>query len=203
MCPTPWNGFSVLEGFFNKFDTEDVRFQQILVGAQFVLDGPNAGDPAFDRNGNPLVFTPDSPIVGADEGDGVRLLKWPIDPGQNGADAGNDLAVYRYSHVLLAKAEALFNLGSAGEALTLINQVRARDFEPDKPLLALTSDLILDERGFEFLWESFRRQDQIRHGRFLEAWTLKAASDGPHRLLFPIPQTQLDANPNLVQNPGY
>ncbi|MFQ5631626.1 MAG: RagB/SusD family nutrient uptake outer membrane protein, partial [bacterium] len=65
------------------------------------------------------------------------------------------------------------------------------------------SDLILDERGFELLWEGFRRSDLIRHGKFLDAWTLKAASDGPHRNLFPIPQVQLDANPNLQQNPGY
>ncbi|MFQ5708974.1 MAG: RagB/SusD family nutrient uptake outer membrane protein [bacterium] len=200
---TPWNGFSVLEDFYNKFDTTDVRFKQILVGAQFVLAGPSAGEPAFDRNGNRLIFTPDSPLIGADEGNGPRILKWPIDPNQNGADAGNDLAIFRYSHVLLAKAEALFNLGNTGEALALVNQVRERDFEPDKPLATLTSDLILDERGFEFLWESFRRQDLIRHGRFLEPWSLKPADDGEFRRLFPIPQTQLDANPNLKQNPGY
>ncbi|SVB92432.1 uncharacterized protein METZ01_LOCUS245286 [marine metagenome] len=53
------------------------------------------------------------------------------------------------------------------------------------------------------LWEGFRRQDLIRHGKFLEAWTHKDASDGDHRVLFPIPQSQLDANPNLVQNSGY
>ncbi len=200
---TPWNGFSVLEDFFNTFDTTDVRFSQILVGAQFVLAGPNAGDPAFDRNGNPLIFTPGSPLVGAGEGDGARLLKWPIDPAQTAQHAGNDYAVYRYSHVLLAKAEALFNLGSAGEALALVNQVRARAFEPDQPLTALTADAILAERGFEFLWEGFRRSDQIRHGKFLDSWTLKSASDGPHRNIFPVPQVQLDANPNLVQNPGY
>ena len=53
------------------------------------------------------------------------------------------------------------------------------------------------------LWEGFRRQDLIRHGKFLEAWTHKDASDGDHRVLYPIPQSQLDANPNLVQNSGY
>jgi hypothetical protein len=43
----------------------------------------------------------------------------------------------------------------------------------------------------------------IRHGKFLESWTHKDASDGDHRVLYPIPQSQLDANPNLVQNSGY
>ena len=94
-------------------------------------------------------------------------------------------------------------MGNTGEALALVNQVRARSFEPDKDLTTLTADLILDERGFEFIWEEHRRTDLIRHGRFLEAWSLKPASDGAHRNLFPIPQVQLDANPNLVQNPGY
>jgi hypothetical protein len=94
-------------------------------------------------------------------------------------------------------------LGSTGEALNLVNQVRERAFEPDKPLTSITIDDILDERGYEFVWEGFRRQDLIRTGHFLEAWTLKEPSDGPHRKLFPIPQTQLDANPNLIQNPGY
>ncbi len=207
----PWNGFSVLADFYSKYDTDDDRFDHMLVGPQFVLGGPNAGNPAFDRQGNRLVFTPESPIVGASEGNGVRILKWSVDPAQNGGNAGNDLGIFRYSHILLAKAEALNELnGPNQESIDLINRVRARCFEPDKPIaLANFStkqalrDRLLDERGFELLWESFRRQDLIRTGHFLEAWTLKTASDGPHRKIYPIPQTQLDANPNLRQNPGY
>jgi hypothetical protein len=199
----PWNGFSVCADFFNKFDTTDVRYRHMLVGPQFVLSGPNVGQPAFDRQGNRLVFTPDSPIIGATEGQGVRILKWQVDPAQSGGDAGNDFAIFRYSHVLLMKAEALFMTGNTQGSLALVNQVRARSFEPDKPLTTITRNAILDERGFEFLWENFRRSDLIRNGRFLEAWTLKPASDGAHRQLYPIPQIQLDANPNLRQNPGY
>ena len=201
----------MLADFYSKYDTTDARFDHMLVGPQFVLGGPNAGQPAFDRNGNRLDFTPGSPIVGATESNGVRILKWTVDPSQNGGNAGNDLAIFRYSHILLAKAEALNELNGPSQAgIDLINQVRARCFEPDKPIAlanfstkAALRARILDERGFELLWESFRRQDLIRAGKFLEAWTLKTASDGPHRKLFPIPQSQLDANPNLRQNPGY
>ncbi len=200
---TPWNGFSVLADFYNRYDPDDDRRDVLLVGSQVVLAGPNKGQPAFDRQGNPLIFIVDFPLIGAAENHGVRMLKWPLDPNQNGGDAGNDFAIFRYAHILLAKAEALFRLGQAGPALDLINQVRARVFEPDKPLASLDEQTILDERGFEFLWEEYRRTDQIRHGRFLDAWTLKPPSDGPHRNLFPIPQIQLDANPNLRQNPGY
>jgi hypothetical protein len=92
-------------------------------------------------------------------------------------------------------------LGAIGEALALVNYVRERAFEPDEPLASITLDDILAERGFELLWEGFRRQDLIRTGHFLEAWTLKEASGDDCRKIFPIPQFQLDANPNLVQNP--
>ncbi len=200
---SPWNGFSVLADSYNRYDPDDDRFAVLLSGPQFILSGPNEGEPAFQRDGVRLDFVVDSPLSGANESHGVRINKFPLDPAISGSDAGNDFILFRYAHILLAKAEALFNLGSAGEALALVNQVRARSFEPDKPLAALTSDLILDERGFEFLWEGFRRSDQIRHRRFLDAWTLKDASDGPHRNLMPIPQVQLDANPNLTQDPGY
>ena len=199
---TPWNGFSVLADFYNAFDTSDVRIDQLLVGPQVVLGGPNAGEPATDRQGNPLIFTVESPLTGATEGNGVRILKWPVDPDASGPNHGNDYAIFRYSHVLLAKAEAQFMLGNTGEALDLVNQVRERAFDPDKPLTNITLDDMLAERGFELLWEGFRRQDLIRTGHFFDPWTLKEAS-AEYRKLFPIPQIQLDANPNLKQNDGY
>ncbi len=208
---TPWNGFSVLADFYNSYDTSDVRFIHMLVGPQFVLGGPNAGDQAFDRQGDTLNFTVESPLFGANESNGVRILKWEVDPDMSGGNAGNDFAIFRYPHVLLSKAEALNEInGPNQESLDLIDSVRVRCFDPFVPLsLADFStkkelrDRILDERGFEMLWEGFRRQDLVRTGHFLDAWTLKPASDGPYRRIFPIPQSQLDANPNLTQNPGY
>ena len=200
---SPWNGFAVLADYYNRFDAADARIDQLLVGQQYVLGGPAIGDSAFQRDGTPLVFTVEFPLTGATESDGVRILKWPVDPNASGADAGNDFAIFRYSHILLAKAEAQFMLGNTAAALALVNMVRARNFDPDQPLTSVTRDDIFDERGYELLWEGFRRQDQIRTGHFLEAWSLKSASDGAHREIFPIPQVQLDANPNLRQNPGY
>jgi hypothetical protein len=97
------------------------------------------------------------------------------------------------------KAEAEFNSGGSGVAE--LNQVRTR--AGLDALASIDSEAILAERGHELLWEGFRRQDLIRHGKYLESWTHKDASDGGHRVLYPIPQSQLDANPNLVQNSGY
>ena len=195
---SPWNGFSVLTDFYNSYDSTDLRRDQILVGQSYVLAGPATGDSAFDRAGDPLAFTVDFPLIDAVESDGPRILKWPIDPDMTGWFSGADYAIFRYSHVLLMKAEADFNLSGGG--LTELNQVRARAGLDD--LASIDADAILAERGHEFLWESFRRQDQIRHGKFGDAWTHKEVS-GDHCVLFPVPQSQLDANPNLVQNPGY
>src|SRR6266566_3649586 len=91
---------------------------------------------------------------------------------------------------------------NAAEALALLNALRARVFEPDKPLTTVDRDVILRERLLELTAEAKRRQDLIRHGRYTQAWSFKQAG-GPHLILMPIPQSQLDANPMLVQNPGY
>jgi hypothetical protein len=75
-------------------------------------------------------------------------------------------------------------------------------FEPDEPLTSIDQDGILRERLFEFAGEAKRRQDLIRHGKYTQAWGFKAATE-PIKTLMPIPQPQIDANPLLVQNPGY
>ncbi|MCV9387355.1 RagB/SusD family nutrient uptake outer membrane protein [Reichenbachiella ulvae] len=99
------------------------------------------------------------------------------------------------------KAEALFRQGdTGGEALDLVNQVRARSNAT--PLTVLTEDDILDERGRELAFEMHRRRDLIRFDKFGDPWEFKEASDD-YRKLFPIPQAAIDANPNLEQNPGY
>jgi len=70
---------------------------------------------------------------------------------------------------------------------------------------------VLDERARELWWEGHRRTDLIRYGLFtggdyLWAWkgNSQAGSSTPDtRNLYPIPASELVANPNLTQNPGY
>jgi len=60
-------------------------------------------------------------------------------------------------------------------------------------------------------WECFRRTDLIRYGLFTSQaylWPWKGGvSSGTgvdsHYNLFPLPSSDLEANPNLVQNMGY
>ena len=107
----------------------------------------------------------------------------------------------------LIKAEALNELGQTGAAIALVNQVRARQFTPPKPISASLSQAqfraaILNERLFEFTDEAKRRADLVRHGQFTAARRFKTLREA-HKVLFPIPSTQIQANPLLTQNPGY
>lgn len=198
--PSPWNGFATLAETYNAFDPDDRRREIFLVGPQVNVE---TGQPVTDRSGAPLVFTVDiQDATQATEGEGARIMKWPPDPNHVAQENGNDFTYFRLAEMYLIKAEALFELGNSGQALTLLNTLRERVFEPDEPLGSVDRDVILRERLFELTAEAKRRQDLIRHGKFTQPWSFKSAG-GPHLVLMPIPQTQLDANPMLTQNPGY
>jgi len=212
--PSGNNGFCTLSDFYDKFEENDIRrggdYSGVtsvsgvrvgfLVGQQVNQNGVNL----TDRRGNPLAFTPEVSIIERDQNHlevaGIRVIKYPIDYA-NGSTSllNNDWVFYRYSDVLLMKAEALLRLGQSGEALNLVNQVRTK--RGATAFTELNEDLLLDELGREFFWEGHRRTDLIRFGKFLEPWQEKPASD-PKNLLFPIPLNQI-GNPNYTQNPGY
>ena len=210
--PSGWNGFTTIADFYDKFDETDPRRGGeypgvtdrsglrvgFLLGQQF----DETGTALKDRKENPLAFTREVKLVETDnnlEVTGIRVVKFPPDY-DNGDNVDNDAVLYRYADVLLMKAEALLRNGDEGAARTIVNDIRSTRGVAD--LGTLTLDNLLDERGFELYWEMHRRQDLIRFGKFLDAWTEKPAS-GTERLLFPIPNTALAVNPNLQQNPGY
>ena len=62
---------------------------------------------------------------------------------------------------------------------------------------------MLDELGWEFAWETFRRRDLIRFGVFTTKSWLSHKPQGNYRSVFPIPESVLISNPNLKQNPDY
>jgi len=208
-----WNGFTTLSDFYDKFNADDERRETsypgvtdvygikvgMLIGQQL---GPG-GVQLKDRKGNPLIFQREVNLLETDpiaiELNGIRVVKYVPDYGPQ-FPTSNDWVFYRYTDVLLMRAEALLRTGRAGEALIPVNLVRAR--AGTTPLASLTEADMIDELGREFYWEGHRRTDLIRFGKFLEPWQEKAQSD-PKNLLFPIPNRSLAANPNLVQNPGY
>lgn len=203
-----WNGWSVVEQTYNKFDPADIRRSVVLAGPQVDLF---TGVPVNNRQGQPLVFTPViADITAANEGEGARIYKFPLDPNRAGNASGNDFTLYRLAEMYLIKAEALNELGRpAAEVVALLNTVRARAFSPAQPISAAGQTqatlrtIIFNERLFELLGEGKRRQDQIREGTYTTGtWFGKAATPA-YKVLLPIPQSQINTNPNLAQNPGY
>lgn len=121
-------------------------------------------------------------------------------------DSFQDFPVLRFSDVILIYAEAQARLGNFTVANQYLNMVRERAGLAGVEATNMESftDLILAERGREFVAEGQRWFDLTRLGRLEEAvMEAKGVSVSAHHYLFPIPQRERDVNPNLPQNPGY
>ena len=130
---------------------------------------------------------------------------------------GVDMPLFRLAEQYLIYAEAVLRGGTGGDlntALGYINSIRTRAYKNTSGNIGssdLTLDFIIDERGRELYWEGHRRTDLIRFNRFVEStylWPWKGnVANGTgvdaHYKLFPIPSSEISANQNLVQNPGY
>ena len=154
-----------------------------------------------------------SDMTTGEENSGIRFNKYKPGRQSDPHYFSNDWAIYRLSWIYFAKAEAIMRLNggtATQEAVDLVNAVRKRAFgAADWPSMmyttaSLTMDELLTERGREFIFEGWRRQDIIRFGTFTTGswWDHKADNDTT-RQLFPIPLTSISNNANLKQNPGY
>ena len=141
-----------------------------------------------------------------------------------------DWPVYRYAEVLLMLAEAVNEQGGrSGEALSYLNAVHAHSRTGLSELAiadqAELRDAIMLERQFELAFENKRWLDLVRTGRATQVMQAQCAKvlanpqayyypEGvypsadsyqfdAHRLLFPIPNGQIEINPLLTQNDGY
>ena len=140
--------------------------------------------------------------------------------GNQGSDAGGDFVdvdfpMFRLADAYLMYAEIFLRGGggSASQATTYVNMLRQRAYgSPAGNITAtdLTLDFILDERSRELHWEAHRRTDLIRFGQFTTSgiWPWKGGvKDGKtteaFRDIYPIPSTDIIANPLLKQNEGY
>jgi len=212
-----WCGCSATPSFYRLFDANDVRTQQWIVGPQYEQDGITPIMATDDKGvTHQLTFAIDytnssDPVNNADHWDGARGGKYVMDGlvGYTGnSSLENDEPILRYADVMMMKAEALWRLDSKNsansEALALVNRVRTRDGNnPVNKLTSLTDETFLAERGREFAWEGWRRNDQIRFGTFIKAKDFKTSVSDSFRNLFPIPLVQTQSNPNLKQNTGY
>lgn len=153
-----------------------------------------------------------------DQSNGYLSVKWTnlTDAGQAASNtvsdgASTDFPVFRLADVYLMLAEAVVRGGegsSRSVALGYINELRERAYGDDSGNISegqMTPDFILDERGRELYLECVRRTDLIRYNKFTSSsylWQWKGGVlDGQgiesKYNFYPIPTTELTANPNL------
>jgi hypothetical protein len=209
-----WGGYHMAWPFYETFEQGDARTQRII--AEYTdVDGVFHSK-ATDREG----------------GNVGRLFRGPApvkyDWKDGGAVAGItaiDNPVYRYADVLTLLSEAIVRNGGAvtQEAINLLNEVRTRSLGLDKayslvdfPNVDVFMEKMLLERGHEFYMEGIRRQDLIRHGKFIEfaiaknryagqpTRHLETAAGAQKYLRFAIPLKHIiDSKGYIQQNPGF
>ena len=193
-----WYGLRLKPEAYNRFPAGDPR------GSFFYTTGQTV-DVTSISNFNNGVAAPkfeNKTSLGAD--------------GSNKTHPDTDFPMFRLGDAYLIYAEATLRGGGGdpAQALAYVNALRERAYgntSADITAGELTLPFLLDERGRELLWEAHRRTDLIRYQLFTGGtyvWQWKGGAPAgtateTFRDLYPLPASELTANPNLVQNPGY
>ena len=131
----------------------------------------------------------------------------------------SDVKVMRVSEMYLIKAEAQVTANDLGGAAATLKQIRDVRLGSNTALDSYSSqtdayDAVLKERRLELAFEGHRYLDIKRFKDRLNTGINRDPRDcaaggnctmlpSDHRLTLPIPQVELNANPTIVQNPGY
>ncbi|MCE7054246.1 RagB/SusD family nutrient uptake outer membrane protein [Algoriphagus sp. AGSA1] len=185
----PQTQYRLRDSFYDSFEELDLRKEPILT--------------AYLNNAGNSINLRDQP-------DNTRSFRYWPDPNAQGENHGNDVPEIRLADIILSRAEALNEVNGVNQiSLDLINQVRTRAGLEDLQLsdFAGQDELrahILKERAWEFYSEGLRREDLIRHEKFIDlAISRGVANARPFHNRYPIPLGAIDSNPALVQNDGY
>ena len=127
--------------------------------------------------------------------------------------------VFRLADVILLKAEAENQLNGPSAALPYLNQIRERAGaplygDPGFPVPAskeAMAEKILDERGFELVFEYMRRPDLIRFGKYVdytnayleEAGVPNTVTEGMTYLPYPLTETYLNQEMDAANSTRY
>lgn len=177
----PWS-------YFDKYDLADLRVSTTI------LDHYTNTSNTVKNRGNGMK--------------GAIPLKYTLIPLPGDAQPV-DVVVYRYAEVLLSLAEAINEQkgGPNDEALSLVNQVRARAGVGNFTTMSQMAfrQTLLDERGRELYGEGARRQDLVRNGTYISGAVARGKINAqPFMVLYPIPNAVvIQGRGIIIQNPGY
>jgi len=149
-----------------------------------------------------------------------RTDKHAEDKINNMWNSGKNIPVLRLADIKLCYAECLNELNRTGDAVGIVNEVRARAWggilPEDKKWATMSQDAfrtaIMDERIRELFAEDWRRIDLIRTGKFVELvkarnkWAKQSGTIQAFNTVLPIPDTEMKLNDDITpadQNPGY
>jgi hypothetical protein len=183
-----WKKFNIPSNDLVKaFDDEG---DLIRKNASIIFESQGFPDPHWPQNNYPF------------------LNKWRV----FGVSSPQNYIFVRLADIILLKAEALNELGDVNGAAELVNQIRSRvelsnTTASDQASMRLA---IEKERRLELAFEGHRWFDLKRTGRAIEVINNAVDESGQklynlteNRLLWPIPQSELDINTSQTQNPGY
>ncbi|MDN3594141.1 RagB/SusD family nutrient uptake outer membrane protein [Zunongwangia endophytica] len=224
MQAQPWGGSSCNPQLIDSYENGDQRLQDTwLMGDQLDAD---TGEVLFSlRKEMPSIYNSAAT-------DGYRCNKYSVEAGATGS-LSNDFPYFRYTDVLMMKAESLLRIGNSAKAAELVSMVRMRSFENSEDAKVTGEELesdttveygflvedgtisdpgdqspvsfgrFLDELAWEFAGEARRRTDLIRFGVYQTKTWFNHRPQGNYTVLFPIGLEELNTNNNLQQNPGY
>jgi hypothetical protein len=179
MTGQPWGGSSATPQFIDVYDEEDKRLEQTWFGG-----------PQTNPEGDTVVtLTKNVPSMEENTyANGYRIKKYEIYQNmQRGSDV--DFPLFRYSMVLMMKAEALLRTGSPNQAANIVTRVRERAFDDPSEAQVTGTEL---QMGSEFpygYWENGQvvdtyggyGGDDIENGRFLDELAREFAWEGFRR----------------------
>jgi tetratricopeptide (TPR) repeat protein len=216
--------FSLVDSYAGAFENEQTS--EAIFEIPFTVT--DAGSIAFwmapTALGGRWGFGPNADFVDTFEEDDERLqIAYQPDPDDEGEDYGakytdvattaDDVPVIRLAEVYLIRAEAAARLGSVEQALADVDVIRGRagldPVQADADANGTVSvnealEAVLMERRHELFYEGHWFFDLKRFADVPSAGaTLAELGLTGFRLLFPVPQQEIEANTELEQNPGY